>query len=543
VSDALDIVFDYHHLTKHSLQAFAPGPGYLDWANQPDPFRRYAGAPLIPLAHIPRDEGPGYEAGFVSGLVATAPVDYRGIARLFLDSLALSAWKEYRDSRWALRVNPSSGNLHPTEGYLICGPAEGLCDAPIAAHYAPRKHALEVRAQLPQASWDELARGLPPGALLVGLTSIHWREAWKYGERAYRYCQHDVGHALGALGIAAAGLGWQAALLDAPGADDLAALFGVADPQDAEAERPDCLVAIYPEGAPAPMMAGLPASVVAGFAALEWQGRPNALSAEHVTWSWLEEVAQAARKPRTAGFAPARHSAPPLMVRPGLPLRRIIHQRRSAVEMDGRTSIPAQTFYEMLQRVASGPGGRPFDLLGWPPCVHLGLFVHRVDGLAPGLYLLVRNAEHLERLRSAVRDDAAWETPPGCPPELALFLLREGDARSIARRVSCGQDIAADGCFSVVMLADFEGPLTERGAWFYPRLFWECGMIGQVLYLEAEAAGVRGTGIGCFFDDAVHGVFGLRGEQFQSLYHFTVGGPEEDTRLTTLPAYELSWAA
>jgi len=27
------------------------------------------------------------------------------------------------------------------------------------------------------------------------------------------------------------------------------------------------------------------------------------------------------------------------------------------------------------------------------------------------------------------------------------------------------------------------------------KLFWEAGLLGQVLYLEAEAAGVRGTGI------------------------------------------------
>ena len=60
------------------------------------------------------------------------------------------------------------------------------------------------------------------------------------------------------------------------------------------------------------------------------------------------------------------------------------------------------------------------------------------------------------------------------------------------------------------MLAEFERPLTEHGAWVYPRLFWECGMIGQVLYLEAEAAGLRGTGIGCFFDDGMHSLLGLR---------------------------------
>ena len=61
--------------------------------------------------------------------------------------------------------------------------------------------------------------------------------------------------------------------------------------------------------------------------------------------------------------------------------------------------------------------------------------------------------------------------------------------------------------------------------------------MGQVLYLEAEAEGARGTGIGCYFDDPVHEVLGLEGREFQSLYHFTIGIPVEDTRLTTLPPY------
>jgi nitroreductase len=87
------------------------------------------------------------------------------------------------------------------------------------------------------------------------------------------------------------------------------------------------------------------------------------------------------------------------------------------------------------------------------------------------------------------------------------------------------------------MIADFEEPLTRLGPWFYPRLYWECGIIGQILYLEAEAAGLRGTGIGCFFDDPVHEVLGLKTERYRSLYHFTVGKPVEDSRLTTLPPY------
>ena len=71
----------------------------------------------------------------------------------------------------------------------------------------------------------------------------------------------------------------------------------------------------------------------------------------------------------------------------------------------------------------------------------------------------------------------------------------------------------------------------------YPRLFWETGLIGQVLYLEAEAAGIRSTGIGCFFDDSVHEVLGIRDHSWQSLYHFAVGGPVDDPRLKTLAPY------
>jgi nitroreductase len=165
------------------------------------------------------------------------------------------------------------------------------------------------------------------------------------------------------------------------------------------------------------------------------------------------------------------------------------------------------------------------------------VFVHRVKDLVPGLYLLVRDGSQEGTLRAELNSSFAWEQPPACPEDLALYRLERGDARAIARQVSCHQEIASDGCFSLGMLTEFEGPLARLGPWFYRRLLWECGLIGQVLYLEAEAAGMRGTGIGCFFDDAVHQLLGLETMRFQSLYHFTVGYPVEDSRLTTLPAY------
>lgn len=179
----------------------------------------------------------------------------------------------------------------------------------------------------------------------------------------------------------------------------------------------------------------------------------------------------------------------------------------------------------------------PWDAIPWSPAIHLALFVHRVDGLPQGLYVLVRDPAKLADLREAMHSHFLWARPPGCPDDLPLYCLQEGDAGQLATQVSCHQEIAGAGAFSLGMIAEFESTIRRYGPWFYRRLFWETGVIGQVLYLEAEAAGVRATGIGCFFDDPVHQVFGFQDTKFQSLYHFTVGGPVDDPRLTTLPAY------
>ena len=558
-------IIAYHEASKHHYRTYAPGPGYLDWATQPDPFRRYAGAQAIPLAQPAPDNDLPYEAGFMPGLAPVAPLDADGVSRLFFDTLAISAWKAAGDDRWALRVNPSSGNLHPSEGYLISGALPGLSDAPIVAHYAPAEHSLEVRARLTPHIWQALREGvvsnrgdgLPEETIFVGLTSILWREAWKYGDRAFRYCQHDVGHALGALGIAAAGLGWQTRLLDDLGTDQVGTLLGVADPRGAEPEHPDCLVAVFPQNARFQQWT-LPESILDIFRPLGWQGEPNILSPSHVEWRWAEAAAEIVRKPAgqetgvrdqetgvreqgtgdgEQGTGDGEQGTGDRSRETSASLRRIIHQRRSAREMDGQTVMERDAFYRMLLRTMPRPGAAPFAMLPWSPRVHLAIFVHRVSGLAPGLYLLARDSGRTADLRAALKPEFAWASPDGCPPELPLYRLASGDTRGIASRISCGQDIAADGCFSLGMLAEFERPLTEHGAWVYPRLFWECGMIGQVLYLEAEAAGLRGTGIGCFFDDGMHSLLGLKDRRYQSLYHFTVGGPLEDERLTTLPAY------
>ena len=554
----LDTILLYHERSTHHVRRFAPGPGWLDWANQPDPFRTYEGAPVVELPLTCRDLGASWDDLHRAGAVRPRPLDRATLGAFFELALGLTAWKEYRGSRWALRANPSSGNLHPTEGYALLAGAPGV--PPGLHHYVSRDHALERRFTPSPSAAARLADLLPGGAFLVGLASVHWREAWKYGERAFRYCQHDAGHALATVRYAAAVLGWSARLLEAPGDADVAAILGLdreadlagLDPQDRE--HPDALVLVGSDAALEESARLVPPDIDVLLDALRegvWAGRPNALSGEHVAWPAIDAAADASTKPRTPGttgratvMEDAAKTGGPAGPRRGNPAVRavdLVQRRRSAVDMDGVTGTSPDVFFRILAQLLPRPGVPPFDVLPWPPRVHLLLFVHRVSGLVPGLYLLARGERGFPDLRGAMRPSFAWARPPGCPPSLPLFVLEEGDARSVARLASCQQAIAADSAFSLGMLADFDSSLRE-GPWWYRRLFWECGVVGQALYMEAEAAGLRATGIGCYFDGFVHDLAGIEDTRLRDLYHFTVGGAVEDSRLTTLPAYPESVA-
>ncbi len=556
-AELIERVAAYHLETRHHPRRYARGPGYLDWSTQPDPFRRFHGAACLPLPIPPGNPGPAYDALFQPDAIAPEPLSLQSVSHFLFGSLAVSAWKQAGGQRWALRCNPSSGNLHPTEGYLLLPPLEGLSESAGVYHYAPREHALEQRATLDAGLFASLMRGLPDGSFLAGLSSIHWRQAWKYGERAFRYCQHDVGHALAGLRLAAAMLGWRLAVAGQPGDADVARLLGLdrsGDFQGAEPEHPDLLAVVSPGGRGARPAFRVDPDVIEAVARSRWHGRANALSPGHVRWPAIEEVARATVKPREAvGGSPTAGSGSPSpgppatpdaagidgrAARPGPSAMTLFRRRRSGVAYDDRTPMQRESFFRMLSRlVPADAPAPPWDAVDCRPQVHLLLFVHRVEGLPPGLYLLARDPAGAGELRSTIRRAFQWTRPPGCPEMLDLTCLATGDCRQVAADLSLGQDIAGMGAFSAGMLARFAPALVEHGPWFYRALFWEAGMVGQMLYLEAERAGLRGTGIGAYFDELVHDLVGLEGLDFQSLYHFAVGGAVDDPRLTTLAAY------
>jgi hypothetical protein len=283
--------------------------------------------------------------------------------------------------------------------------------------------------------------------------------------------------------------------VEAAADDELADLLGShrsADFVDAEAEAPDVLLWIgNPEWRP-----DLERMLTAMDKA-QWYGRANQLSSGHVKWPDIDSIHRATHKARTPEPTSPNPELRPPPAQPALDLRcaQIARQRRSAVNFDGTTRIAKAAFFSMLACLLPRRDTPPWNALISPAAVHAALFVHRVDGLEPGLYMLVRNPGALPVLRQSLRPEWLWKKTG--PDYLPLYFLLPYDLRTVARLICCHQDIAADACFALGMIARFEIALKQP--WRYRHLFWECDILGQVLYLKAEAAGVRATGVGCFF--------------------------------------------
>jgi SagB-type dehydrogenase family enzyme len=459
----------YHEATKHTPESIRRSRHFLDWANMPDPFRHYEGVPVIDLPADPREPDIGaldVLEGRPGSQESQDWLDF--LSRLLYYSASISAAKQTpAGHRYALRVNPSSGNLHPTEFHLAC--AHGLY------HYRVSSHMLEQRA-----AGDY-------GPLQFLLTTIAWREAWKYQSRAYRYCLLDVGHAWQALALAARAIGCEAYA------------WGDFEPEQyrlAEDEWPMLLVEIQPA----------PPFPIAG--KQQWFGGvPNQLSTEVIRYPLIEEIHAATKRPlRPTEASKAANRAATVRERfdASPPFGEIARRRRSALDFRGGDETIGLAQLLTLLDLATRSLAADFAAGRY---IQLYLYVHRVRDLAPGVYRY-------------------W------PADARLEQLKSGDQRVMAAALSLSQDLAGNSCVTFSMIGDLERATQAYGDRGYRYVHFEAGATGQRLYLAAEALGFQSTGIGAFFDDAVHEYLGIAPESGrQVVYHFACGYAVDDDRL------------
>jgi SagB-type dehydrogenase family enzyme len=391
-------------------------------------------------------------------------------------------------------VNPSSGNLHATETYLALLGFTGLDDG--LYHYRADCHAIELRS--PGAWTAHLAQALripwaAESSLIVGLTSIFWREAWKYRDRAYRYCCHDLGHAMMSLLLAARALGFPGGAMAHFSDARLTRTLGLT----AGDEAPMVFLVFGPKSSSGRSPA-LPQETFAGV--------PNELSAEEVPYALLLDIHRSTILPDSAGLVLHPAAANPAIAdgKPPLPeparnpardssLGAVVRRRRSALDFDVRTPPMERSDMEQLLDFTTRDwladwrgnfGGETTTAGKGTDFVTLYLYVHRVRDCELGVY--------------------RWDGT-----NRSLRQLHRADVKRVAAYLSLEQSLAGNACFAVSMIADLAKAAQRFGNRGYRYVHFEAGAIGQRLYLGAEALGWNATGIGAFYDDDVHRYLGF----------------------------------
>ena len=181
-----------------------------------------------------------------------------------------------------LRCNASSGNLQPSESYILANDILGIEDG--LYHYGVKNHTLE------QLSTTKKKLDIPKDSFVVGLTSIVWREAWKYGERSWRYTQLDCGHAFKALEISAKILGWNIQIIDTND-KDISCLLGLDDVSryvPEETEHSDMLLLV----SQSEEIQNIDVQKLRDSLQENYFGKANILSASRHRWEILENIEQ-----------------------------------------------------------------------------------------------------------------------------------------------------------------------------------------------------------------------------------------------------------
>jgi len=493
----LEATWAYHNGTKHSYQSIRANPHYLDWENQPIPFKICPKLEPIPLLqHLSSSGMAALET--ISALEAPTEAQVVPSSQTLAEILYLSGGitkrRSYPGGEILFRAAACTGALYHIDLYLVCGELPGL-EAGVY-HFGPHDFALrrfrrgDYRAAVVGASGRDPAAVNAPAIMICA--STYWRNAWKYESRAYRHCYWDNGTILANLLAAAASRRVPAEVI--VGFVDAAVnqLLGL----DTKREAALSLVAL---GHAPGMAAGPPLEVgplaletvplsknEVDYPAIRAMHEASSLESEEELVDWRSQASVVSStgtgSPTFSPTSKERFFALRPLGDDEIPRDTIeeVILRRGSTRQFSRESISFIQLSTMLDRATRGI---PTDFL-YPegaPLNDLYLIVHAVEDLSSGAYVFHRD-------------------------ERALELLKEGNFRREGGYLGLGQEIPADCSVDVFFLTDLNTVLERLGNRGYRAAQLEASITGGKLYLGAYTQRLGASGL-TFFDDDVTDFF------------------------------------
>jgi SagB-type dehydrogenase family enzyme len=498
----------YHDFTKHSYSSIRADRHYLDWGNQPSPFKIYPDIEPTPLPRsLVQTLAPALD------VVASTRTEFAGgkrpdlhrLASILYYSAGVTRHKTYPGGELYFRAAACAGALYPTEIYVVCGDLDGLAAG--VYHFSPGDFALrklregDFRGVLSRASaGEEHIRSAP---VTLVFTSISWRSSWKYRDRAYRYDFWDNGMILANSLAMAQAHELAAEVVMGFVEADVNRLIGI----DGQQELALSLFALGHSDEPltdCPPIEELPEI---NFGVIPISQSPvdyPSIREMHEASSFADaDEVQKWRGARldSVGAAVEGETTPLILVaNEDLQTDAIedVIQRRGSTRRFARKPMPFAQLSTIIDRASRGI---PADFLPRETFRISDLYaiVNRVEGLAPGAYFY------------RVEDRA-------------VELLKPGDFSEKAAYLTLGQDLGGDACATFFFMADLNRVLESYGNRGYRAAQMEAGIIGGKMYLAAYALKRGATGL-TFFDDDVTEFFSPHASGKSCILAVSVGIP------------------
>ncbi len=404
-----------HEQTNHSYESVKINPNYVDASTQPSVYKAY---PQF-YRRYPLEAGhPTHD--------------------LIKATSAITLERQYRHYTAQLRVIPSAGGLYPTELYVQIRGVEGIING--LYHYEVAHDQLTLIYELID---DGLEAYLCPGYTVEGLiflvSCVYFRSSWKYEDRSLRYGFLDGGHHLGAIEAAAYAFNHPLQLVFDFDKAQLNQTMGFANQEWALG------AAIAGHTLPRPRREfRLPIPFVCG-------------TDYFIPSPFMEQGYQTTLEPAS----PHRPLRTPEWSYDRSKFLEAIYQRRSA-RCFRKVAISLAEYRAILSAVTQPIATQNQE------AIELYAVVHRVTGLAPGIY-------HGEER------------------------LQAGDFSTKTAYLCVDQRIAGDGAVTFFLAAHPHN---------YQMAMQIAGVLGQRLYLASTYYDVACTGIGAYYDEETQAFLG-----------------------------------
>jgi SagB-type dehydrogenase family enzyme len=501
--------WDYHNSTKHTWRSVHNSNHYLDWNNQPSPFKLYPG---LEGRRLPAD----LDSSDVAALTAlkspvgpqAAELDLRRLSGLLYYTAGITKRGIVPGGQIFFRAAACTGALYHIELYLVCGDLEGL-EAGVY-HFGPHAFSLrqlrrgDYREVLVKASGYESSVAAAPAILVT--SSVYWRNSWKYQGRAYRHSWWDSGTMLANLMAMGKAYGLPLQVVTSFVDAEVNHLLGL----DTSKEGALHLIPAGKAATPSPVVVPEAPDLeleVSSYSVREVE-YPQIIDAHQSGSVASPEEAAGLRgsPPITEVEAPTGEFIPlePLHVaeEPDESIEPVIVRRGSSRQFR-RDPISFSQLSTILER---GSQDFPADFLGVPgsALTQIYLIANNVSGLPAGSYVYHPHQKALER-------------------------LKEGEFRQQAGYLGLQQELPADASVNVYFLADLNAVMERFGNRGYRMAQTEGAIRSGKMYLAAYALRLGASGL-TFFDDDVIDFFSPHAAGKSVMFLIALGRPRPRRR-------------